>query len=419
MAVLMIEGMHPLCGEIRAHGAKNSALPLLAASLLVSSAVTLHDCPSLSDVSASIAILRHLGCAVRREENTVTVVPDAGCAVTIPETLMREMRSSIVFLGAMLAKGGKAQLCFPGGCELGPRPIDWHLAALKRMGVRVEEQGGKLNCSVMGRLRGARIVLSFPSVGATENILLAAVLADGTTEIHNAAREPEITDLCRFLNMCGARIRGMGESVLYIDGVTRLHGCEYAVMPDRIEVATYLAAAAVTGGDVTVRNADPTHLTAVMSALEEAGCLLTTAGDVVRLQATKRLSRVKCIRTLPYPGFPTDAQAPLMAMLTKAAGTSVFVETMFDSRYKHVEPLTCMGARIKTEGRVAVVEGVSRLHGARVCCTDLRGGAALVVAALAAEGTTRIEKLCHLDRGYADLEETLVSVGAVARRVDE
>ncbi len=420
MAVLKIEGTHPLCGELSVHGAKNSALPLLAASLLCSQTVTLHDCPSLSDVTASLAILRHLGCAVTRDGATVTVTPPPdGCKTTIPSSLMHQMRSSIVFLGAMLAKGGQAHLCFPGGCELGPRPIDWHLAALRRMGVRIVEQGGVLRCATDGRLHGARIVLSFPSVGATENVLLAAVLAVGTTEIHNAAREPEIIDLCCFLKACGARISGIGGDVLYIEGVSRLHGCEYAVMPDRIVAATYLSAAAITGGDLTVHNAPSPYLTAVLSAFEEAGCTLAVTPTAVRLKAPRRLSRVKSIRTLPYPGFPTDAQAPLMAMLTTAAGTSVFCETMFDSRYKHVAPLTCMGAHIKTEGRVAIVEGVRTLHGARVGCTDLRGGAALVVAALAAEGTTTIEKLCHLDRGYAALETTLESVGAVIRRVDE
>lgn len=419
MATLMIEGSHPLGGVITAHGAKNSALPLLAASLLCSSPVTLHACPLLSDVAASVAILQHLGCAVERQGETVSIVPPPTCRDTIPTALMHEMRSSIVFLGAMLAKNGEARLCFPGGCELGPRPIDWHLAALSRMGVTVTEQGGLLHCRVAKRLCGERIVLSFPSVGATENVLLAAVLAKGTTELHNAAREPEIVDLCRFLTACGARISGIGESVLYIEGVDRLHGCAYTVMPDRIEIATYLAAAAVTGGDVTVRRAEPSHLTAVLSAFEEAGCALTAKDSSIRLKAPAQLRRIKTVRTAPYPGFPTDAQAPLMAMLTRAAGTSVFVETMFDSRYKHVEPLVCMGARIKTEGRVAVVEGVSRLHGASVCCTDLRGGAALVVAALAAEGTTRIGRLCHLDRGYAALEQTLETIGGVVRRVDD
>lgn len=418
MATLMIEGNRPLYGEIAAHGAKNSALPLLAASLLCSSPVTLHACPQLSDVTASVAILRQLGCAAERQGDAVTVSPPPVCRTTIPASLMHEMRSSIVFLGAMLAKGGEARLCFPGGCELGPRPIDWHLTALRAMGVTIREQGGWLHCRVASRLRGARIVLPFPSVGATENVLLAAVLANGTTALHNAAREPEIIDLCRFLNGCGARIRGMGESVLYIEGVSRLHGGEYRVMPDRIEIATYLAAAAVTGGDVTVHGADASHLAAVLDAFEEAGCALTVRENRIRLKAPAVLRRIKMLRTAPYPGFPTDAQAPFMAMLTKAQGTSVFAETMFDSRYKHVEPLICMGAHIKTEGRVAVVEGVRRLHGARVCCTDLRGGAALVVAALAAEGTTYIGRLNHLDRGYEALESTLESVGGRIRRID-
>lgn len=417
MSKLVINGGRRLEGELTLHGAKNSALPLLAASMLPSSPVILDRVPMLSDVHASAAILTHLGCTVHRDGDSMEIIPLPDCADHIPERLMREMRSSIVFLGAMLAKAGQARLCLPGGCELGPRPIDLHLQALRQMGVEIVEDGCALYCHAPKGLRGARIALSFPSVGATENVLLAAVLAKGQTILSNAAKEPEIVDLCTFLNACGARIRGAGESVLYIEGVDRLIGCRYSVMPDRIEATTYLAAAAVTGGAITLNNAMPSHLIAVLSVFEEAGCTLHTSNAGIRLKAPERLSRVRTVRTMPYPGFPTDAQAPVMAMATVAAGTSVFIENMFDSRYKHVSELGRMGAQIKTEGRMAVVEGVSALHGAKVCCTDLRGGAALLVAGLAAHGTTEIGRLCHLDRGYVTPERELTALGAdIVRR---
>ncbi len=412
MARLIIEGGRRLNGAIHIHGAKNSALPILAATLLAHGVCEIDNCPALSDVRAAAAILRHLGCRVEQNGAVVTVDATAPCRSDIPDALMREMRSSIVFLGAIAARTGEAELSFPGGCELGPRPIDLHLAALRQMGLHINEEGGKLRCTVQGRLVGCPITLSFPSVGATENVLLAAVTAQGETTIYNAAREPEILDLCAFLTACGARIRGAGESTIVIEGVERLSGCCHRVIPDRIETATYMGAAAVTGGSLLLRDVCPSHLQAVSPLFEEMGCRLSVWDEELLVSAPGRLGRVKTVRTLPYPGFPTDAQALLMAMACVAKGTSVFIETIFESRYKHVGELMRLGARIKVEGRVAVVEGVEQLSGAPVQCTDLRGGAALVLAGLAAQGITELSELHHLERGYEALTEGLTAAGA-------
>lgn len=409
---LKMEGPGKLLGEITVQGAKNSTLPLLAATLLCNSEAVLHNCPMLSDVDTAVRILRTLGCRVRREGHTLTVDPTQLTGDEIPESLMREMRSSIVFLGAIVSRLGKARLSFPGGCELGPRPIDLHLAALRKMGLHIREDHGCLECHVPGRLTGCSLSLSFPSVGATENIMLAAVCARGTTILSNAAREPEIRDLAEFLNACGGKVSGAGGSVIVIEGVESLSGCEHTVIPDRIVAATYLAAAASTGGRLLLRGARPDHLQLVLPVFEEAGCGLQIGEDALEIQAPQRLHAVKNVRTMPYPGFPTDAQAPILAMACLADGTSVFVENIFESRYKHTGELLRLGANIKVEGRVAVVEGVPRLSGAPVQAPDLRGGAALVVAGLAAEGVTELTGLHHLDRGYEDLEANLRSAGA-------
>lgn len=417
MDTIIVRGGHRLEGEIPIHGAKNSALPLLAATLLVPGVSQIHNCPQLSDVRASIAILRHLGCRVSEEADTVTVDAAAPGSCTIPDALMREMRSSIVFLGAIVARCGEAVLTYPGGCELGPRPIDLHLAALRRLGVKVEEQHGAIRCQVERELRGAEITLPIPSVGATENILLAACTAKGTTVLHHAAREPEIRDLYTFLNACGACIRSDGNGTLVIRGVPRLQGTAYRVMPDRIEAATYLAAAAATGSTLTLTGCVPDTVMPVFPALEQAGCALSLpAPDRLCVRAPARLGKLGTVRTMPYPGFPTDAAAPLLAVACVGEGTSVFVENIFENRYKYVDELTRMGARIQVDGRVAVVEGVSALQGAPVACTDLRGGAALVVAALAAQGETTITSLQHLDRGYQDLVSCLAVAGADVHR---
>ncbi len=418
MSRLIIEGNHRLNGVVNIHGAKNSALPVLAATLLARGKSEIHNCPMLTDVAASVRILRYLGCSVSRSNGCITVDSIGLNRSDIPDNLMREMRSSIVFLGAIAARTGEAHISFPGGCELGTRPIDLHLSALRQLGMEILEERGRLECRVPGRLKGTTIALSFPSVGATENILLASVTAEGTTSILNAAREPEITDLCNYLTRCGARIAGAGESAITIEGVDALYGCSHTVIPDRIETATYMAAAAITGGSLVLNNICPEHIATVIPTFEEAGCRIDCKKNELLLKAPQRLQRIRSIRTMPYPGFPTDAQAPTMAMMCVADGTSVFVENIFESRFKHASELMRLGAKIKIEGRVAIVEGVPRLSGAQVKCTDLRGGAALVIAGLAAEGTTEVLELHHIDRGYDNFEQNLRNTGAVIQRLD-
>jgi len=415
MAKFTIEGGRRLSGELAVHGAKNAVLPILAGTLLTSKSV-LHNCPALSDVTAACNILGYLGCDAHREGDSVVITSDGLSCCDIPDDLMREMRSSVVFLGAVIARCGKARVSLPGGCELGPRPIDIHLSSLKKMGVEISEDHGYLDCSVPGQLRGASISLPFPSVGATENIMLAACLAVGETVIYNAAREPEIEDLANFLCEAGADITIKENGTIYITGVEKLHSVEYRVIPDRIAAATYLCCAAITGGDILLRDVIPSHLTAVYPVLEEAGCTIRLEESAICLTSAPRPKPVRMVRTMPYPGFPTDAQSPLMALSCVADGTSVYVENIFESRYKHADELARMGAKIKVEGRVAVVEGVKRIHGATVVCTDLRGGAALCTAALAAEGISEVTQIHHIERGYQDLDKNLAALGAVIKK---
>lgn len=417
MEQLIIRGGCPLRGEVTIHGAKNSALPLLAATLLGHGVSEIHNCPRLSDVCTSMAILSHLGCRVQRQGDTVTVDATAPCGCDIPDALMREMRSSIVFLGAITARCGEATLSYPGGCELGPRPIDLHLAALRRLGAVIEERHGTIRCQTTHGLHGATISLPFPSVGATENVVLAACTATGTTVLRHAAREPEIRDLCAFLNACGAHIHAAQDGTLTIEGVSSLQAGEYSVMPDRIETATYLAAVAATGGELLLRRCCPEDAAPAFPPLETGGCCIRTEANSIAITAPPRPGKLGTVRTMPYPGFPTDAGAPLLATACVADGTSVFVENIFENRYKYVDELARMGARVQVDGRVAVVEGVESLQGAAVECTDLRGGAALVVAGLAAHGDTTVTALHHLDRGYEGLESSLRAVGADVRRI--
>lgn len=417
MSEFRITGGRRLSGEVSIHGAKNSVLPILAAAVLAPGVSVIHNCPRLSDVTASLAILEHLGCKTAREGDTVTV--DAACLsrCDVPDELMREMRSSVIFLGAILARTGRAEMNLPGGCELGPRPIDLHLAAMRALGAEIGEGPGGLHCTA-SRLVGREINLSLPSVGATENIMLAACGAEGITTILNAAREPEIVDLQDFLNAIGARVRGAGSSVISVEGKRPLHGGEHTVMGDRIVAATYLTAAATAGGDVAVRGVDYRHLSTVTAILREGGCEVRSGKNAVRLTCNAPLRAVRPIHTAPYPGFPTDAQAPVMAALASGTGTTVFVENMFENRYRHVDELARMGADIRVEGRVAVVCGVPRLHGSSLKASDLRGGAALTVAALGAEGETVLTGLHHIDRGYERLEDDLRALGAEIKRLE-
>ncbi len=413
---IVINGGNRLHGELPVSGAKNSILPLLSATVLCKGESIIHNCPALSDVDTSIKILTALGCKCHFENSTITVNTDGICCNEISEQLMREMRSSIVFLGAIVGRCKKAVLSSPGGCELGPRPIDLHLSALRSMGLNIIEDHGILDCSTDG-LVGTIIDLAIPSVGATENIILAAALAKGKTVIHNAACEPEIVDLANFLNKAGAKIFGAGSTTVMIEGVECLYGVEHTAIPDRIVTATYMSAAAITGGDVTLYNIEPEHIAAIVAVFNQAGCTLSVGNDYISLKAPKRLHSVSTVKTLAYPGFPTDAQPPVLAMLSRSKGSSIFVETIFANRFKYVDELKRLGADIYVEGTVAVVRGVKQLYGANVMATDLRGGAALAVAALAANGKTEIAELHHIDRGYANFENDLTILGADIKRI--
>ncbi len=416
MKKLVINGGKRLDGKVVLQGSKNSALPILSAAVTVDGISIIHNCPDLTDVAAALKILEHIGCKVKREGHTVVV--DASCAnrFDIPEKLMREMRSSIVFLGALLARFGAACVTSPGGCEIGLRPIDLHLSALRSMNTYINETGGLLQCET-DRLCGANITLAFPSVGATENIMLASMGANGETVITNAAREPEIIDLADFLKSCGAEIYGAGQSVIKIKSEKKLHSAEHTIIPDRIVASTFMACTASAGGRIAIEGVCAEHLSPVVPVFETAGCDITVKNSELIIKAPEKLSRVKTVRTMPYPGFPTDSQAIIMAMLAKSEGTSVVSEKIFENRFRHVPELLKMGADIRVEdGRVAVIEGVKKLRGAYVSSSDLRGGCALTVAALGAEGKTVVDEIYHIDRGCEALEKSLSQLGAEIKR---
>jgi len=416
MERLKIQGGRTLEGSLRVQGAKNSVLPILAATLLIRGESTLKGCPDLKDVDAAIAILRYLGCTVMREGNDIHINSTNMLRRDIPDDLMREMRSSVIFLGAILGRAGEAVLSMPGGCELGPRPINLHLEALEALGAILEETSGNIICHG-GRLVGAQINLASPSVGATENVMLAAVSAEGETVLTNAAREPEIVDLQNFLVAAGAQIHGAGTSTITIQGGVTLRPVEYRIMPDRIVASTYLSAVAFAGGRLELQDIVPEDIATVTASLRAAGCEIEVTDHSLRLRSKGRLAAISPVMTRPYPGFPTDAQPCLVAASVKSRGTTVFIENIFQNRYRYVEELHRMGADIKLEGRVAVVTGVERLTGASVSATDLRGGAALVVAALGAEGETLVAEVDHIDRGYDCIEVTLRELGADIERI--
>lgn len=411
MSVWIVRGRQVLSGSVKVQGSKNAVLPIMAASILTGGETVLDNCPELLDVEASIHILRHLGCIVYREGDRIIINSSGMNKSHIPHELMLKMRSSVMYMGAILARTGEARLSTPGGCELGSRPIDLHIRALRQLGAEVSEEGGEVYCRAEN-MRGTHINLDFPSVGATENAMIAACAARGETVITNAAREPEIVDLQNFLKAAGAEINGAGTSVITISSFDRRPFTHYTVMSDRIAAATFLCGAAATGGEVELAGINPEHISTVIDSLREMGCGVLSSRDSVKLRAPEHLRACRPIITKPYPGFPTDAQALMMAASLKADGTTVFVENIFENRYRHTDELKRLGADIRTEGRVAMVTGVPRLRAALVTATDLRGGAALIIAALSADGETQIFDSGHVERGYDKIENVLRCLGA-------
>ena len=415
MRRFIIDGGKKMEGEINAQGSKNAVLPILAATILSDGKNMIYNCPGLRDVDMTIEVLKNLGCRAEFKGDCLEVDASNISGYTIPDELMRQMRSSIIFLGAIIARFGRAEISMPGGCEIGNRPIDLHLSALKKLGVDITESHGFIHC-VREKQVPADIHLNFPSVGATENIMLAACMTDGITTVDNAAREPEIVDLGRFLNRMGAKIKGAGTDRITISGVHKLYGAAHKIIPDRIVSATYLACALASGGTLAIKGANPKDMGAMLSVLRNMGADIYEDKKRIVIASPKRLKSIGTIKTMPYPGFPTDIQSPFMALATQCEGSSVFVENIFENRFRHIEELVRMGADIKTDGRVAVVIGKSALTGARVAAPDLRGGAALAVAALSAEGTTEIGDITYIDRGYEAMENVLASCGIAIRR---
>lgn len=417
MEKFIVQGEVQLNGTVKISGAKNATLPIMAATLLCTGISVIHDVPRLRDISIMQDIMTLLGARIKRQDNSLIIDTTNVNKAEIPEHLMREMRASVFLMGPLLGRFRKVRLSYPGGCAIGPRPINLHIKALEKIGATVRESFGFIEAEA-GELAGGEIHFDFPSVGATENAMMAAVLAKGTTIIRNAAREPEICDLQQLLSKMGAKIYGAGTDTIRIEGVTKLNATEHTVIPDRIEAGTFLVAGAMTKGDVTVENVCPEHLFPVIDKLQELGASVVWGANNIRIRAGEL--RGVDIKTLPHPGFPTDLQAPMLSMLAIAKGTSIITETIFENRFKHVDEMTRMGARIKVEGRTAVIRGVQKLTGAVVDAPDLRAGAALVLAALTAEGLSEIEHVYHIDRGYEGLENKLQHLGAsIIRRKSE
>ena len=412
MEKLIICGGRPLSGTVDIHGAKNSALPILAACVLCPERCVITRCPAISDVNTAVEILTYLGCSAERMGTSVVVDASEANKTDVPQQLMEKMRASVNFLGALLGRFGACDLSLPGGCSLGERPIDYHIAALSVLGVTMEEDGGRLKFRWKKR-RGGEITLPFPSVGATENVVMAALCVPEPVVLRGAAREPEVEDLCRFLGTLGADIGGIGSDTLTIRGGKPLHGGVYTVMPDRMEAATYLALGAACGGTIKLRGAEAEHLVPVTEVLRRAGCRIESEGKMICLSRNGPLCGAGYVETAAYPGFPTDAQAPVMAAMLRAEGETVFHETVFKSRFRHVHELRKFGAEIITNGSTAAVRGIKTLHGAAAAATDLRGGAAVLLAALQADGESSVEKLHFVERGYAELTENLRNLGAV------
>lgn len=416
MDKFIIEGGGKLYGRTEIQAAKNSVLPLLAASVLTDEQVTIRDVPAISDVENMLHILSELGCGISRTADSVIIDSVNAVSHEIPARLTKELRSSVFMLGSVLTRFRRAKISYPGGCDIGLRPIDLHLAGLKRLGVKIEEDKGYITCSC-DKLSGADILLDFPSVGATENIILASAKAEGTTVIRNAAKEPEIVDLQNFLNAMGGRVSGAGGGTVVVEGVERLHGIEYTPIKDRIEAGTFLIAAASCGGEIEIEGVPQENIAALLHKLRENGCKIHIKNDKITLRSSGRLVSADLIETTTFPGFPTDLQAQFSALACTTSGTTLVVENLFETRYKYAGELKRMGADITVRGRNAVIRGVERLHGACVTAGDLRGGAALVIAALKAEGESCVVDLSHVDRGYADFEYKLKKLGAKIRRV--
>lgn len=420
MDKLMIMGGGPLSGEIRISGSKNAALPILAATLLADSPILLTNMPHLNDITTMIALLRTMGIGVTVDERMgVEIDPTSINSFTAPYELVRTMRASILVLGPLLAKFGEANVSFPGGCAIGSRPVDIHLRGLEAMGAIIEIDGGYIRARSNGRLKGAHFLMDVVTVGGTENLLMAAVLAEGKTVLENAAREPEIVDLANMLVAMGAKIEGIGTATLTIHGVESLHGCHHRVMPDRIETGTYLVAAAATRGSIKLKSTSGDILEAVLLKLEEAGADITLGEDWIALNMHGKRPRAVNLRTAPYPAFPTDMQSQFMAMNAVAEGTGAVTETIFENRLVQVSELNRMGANITLEGNTAIVKGVERLKAAPVMASDLRASASLVIAGLVADGSTLIDRIYHIDRGYECIEEKFHSLGADIRRVTQ
>lgn len=419
MEKLIVKGGNRLVGAVKTSGAKNAVLPIIAASILGTTPSHLDEVPMLEDVHTISEVLKCLGLAVEcsPEKNVLDIDSTEITSYEAPYELVRTMRASFLVMGPLLARIGKARISMPGGCAIGARPIDIHLKGFEALGVKIEQGHGYIEASAPEGLKGTSIYFDFPSVGATENIMMAASLAEGTTILENAAEEPEIVDLANYLNKMGAKIRGAGTDTIRIEGVDKLHGADYTIIPDRIEAGTYMIAAAMTGGDVVVENVLPEHQKPLIAKLREAGAVVEEDIDKVRVIGKNPLKAVS-IKTLPYPGFPTDMQAQMMAMMVIAEGRSKVTETVFENRFMHVVELNRMGARISTEGRSAVIDGPCKLTGCDVRATDLRAGAAMILAGLVAEGTTRIGDLHHIDRGYENIVAKLKNLGADIERID-